>query len=427
MGRLIRAACHGRQSGNVGGIWMAGRKYKAGRIFNKFLKLIIGAYMKLLFSYRIEAAGLKEIKPPFVVFANHTSFWDPFLLSMCFKDPVYFITSDAYFRNPLLKWLLGLVGAIPKTKLVSDPGSIRGILEVVKNGGIIGIFPEGKRNWDGRTLPPLPPTAKLIKALKIPVVTILFKGACLSMPRWSKTTRKGSLVMELVNILKPDEIATLSLDELYGRISGNLSYDEYSLQRSVMHAYAGKKLAERLELFLFTCPECSHTGTLSSRDGSFGCSECGYGVIYNRYGFFESSGQSLQFDNPADWNQWQLKRLEADIAESIEAAPGNVLMEEPVVILRTGSKTGALKGISDKGVLSLFPGRLEYISEEKKVLDFPLKKISGVNIQYNNQLEFIFENTLYRFSKKDGRMPAYKFVMGVGTARQLLKEAAEQQ
>ncbi len=405
---------------------MAGRKYRAGRLFNKFLKLSIGTYMKLLFSYRIEADGLKEIKPPFVVLANHTNFWDPFLLSMCFRDPVYFITSDAYFRNPLLKRLLGLVGAIPKTKLVSDPGSIRGILEVVKNGGIIGIFPEGKRNWDGRTLPLLPPTAKLIKSLKIPVVSILFKGACLSMPRWSKTTRKGSLVMELVDILKPDEIASLSLDELFGRISENLSYDEYSRQRSVMHAYTGKKLAERLELFLFTCPECGHTGTLSSRDGSFDCGECGYGVIYNKYGFFESSGHALRFDNPVDWNQWQLKRLEAGFADSMETSPGNALLEEPGVMLRIGSKTGALEDLSDEGALSLFPGRLEYILEEKKVLCFPLIKISGVNIQYSNQLEFIFENTLYRFSKKDGSMPAYKFVMGVGTAKRLWEEAAGQ-
>ncbi len=406
---------------------MAGRKFRAGKLFNKFLKLIIGTYMKLLFTYSIEADGLKGIEPPFIVLANHTNFWDPFLLSMCFRDPVYFITSDAYFRNPLLKWLLGLVGAIPKTKLVSDPGSIRGIHEVVKNGGIIGIFPEGKRNWDGRTLPLLPPTAKLIKSLKLPVVSILFKGACLSMPRWSKTTRKGRLTMELVDILKPDEIGSLTVNELFGRISKNLSYDEYSHQRSEMRSYNGKNLAERLELFLFTCPECGRTGTLSSRDSSFGCSECGYGVIYNKYGFFESIGWTLHFDNPAEWNQWQLKRLETGIAESAKADPGATLMQEPEVVLRTGSKTGALEVQSYKGALGLFPGRLEYITAEKKVIDFPIKKISGVNIQYNNQLEFIFENTLYRFSKKDGRMPAYKFVMGVGKAKRLLEEADARQ
>ena len=95
-------------------------------------------------------------------------------------------------------------------------------------------------------------------------------------------------------------------------------------------------------------------------------------------------------------------------------------MEEADVELRTGSKTGMLKGLSDKGKLSLYSGRLEYFSSKKKVFAFPIRKISGANIQYNNQLEFICENTLYRFSKKDGSMPAYKFVMGVGALKRLL-------
>ena len=406
---------------------MAGRKYRAGKLFNKFLKLTVGGYMKFLFGYRIDANGLKDLKPPFIVLANHTNFWDPFLMSMCFKDPVYFIASDAYFRNPLLKWLLGLVGAIPKTKLVSDPGSIRGILEVVRNEGIIGIFPEGKRNWDGRTLPLQYPTAKLIKVLKVPVVSILFKGTCLSMPRWSKTTRKGSLVMELVNILKPDEIKTLTTDELYKRISENLDYDEYARQRSEMNVYNGKRLAERLELFLFACPECGRMDGMSSDGSRFFCSACGYGSIYNAYGFFEGDGKALHFDNPADWNKWQLEHLEKNLVGSIKAGPDSTLMKDADVILRTGAKTGVLKNLSESGSLSLFSDRLEYISTAMQVLCFPIKKITGVNIQYNNQLEFIFENSLYRFSKKDGGMPAYKYVMAIGSVTRLAGEAAEQQ
>lgn len=406
---------------------MAGRKYKAGKLFNKFLKLTIGSYMKWLFAYSIDADGLKEIKPPFIVLANHTNFWDPFLLSMCFSDPVYFIASDAYFRSPLLKWLLGLVGAIPKTKLVSDPGSIRGILEVVKNNGIIGIFPEGKRSWDGRTLPLLRPTAKLIKSLKLPVVSILFKGAYLSMPRWAKTTRKGRLVMELAGILTPDEINLLTTDEVYDRISKSLAYDEYAQQRTKMDVYTGKRLAERLELFLFTCPECGSTDGMTSDDSRFFCKTCEYSSTYNRYGFFEENGRALRFDNPSDWNRWQLKQLETNLSANIKAGLDRVLMEEAGVILRTAAKAKPLRVLSEAGSLSLYPDRLEYILSDKQVFCFPIKKITGVNIQYNNQLEFIYENSTYGFSKKDGCMPAYKYVTAIGAVRRLAGEAKERQ
>ena len=48
------------------------------------------------------------------------------------------------------------------------------------SGGVIGVFPEGKRNWDGRTDQLLFATAKLVEHLKVPVVTALLQGAHLS-------------------------------------------------------------------------------------------------------------------------------------------------------------------------------------------------------------------------------------------------------
>lgn len=397
---------------------MAVRKYKAGKLFNKFLKLTIGAYMRLLFDYSITTERLEGMEPPYLVLANHTNFWDPFLLSMCFPEPVYFVTSDAYFRNAVLKRLLKLVGAIPKTKLISDPGSIRGILEVVRNKGIIGVFPEGRRSWDGRTLPLLRPTAKLVKALGIPVVSVLFKGAYLSMPRWASSTRKGSLVMEVSKVLEPQEIKSLSADEIYDIISASIKYDEYDHQRLRMNRYKGAGKAEHLELFLFTCPECVSDGSMVSRGDELSCRSCGYQAVYNSCGFFESSGQ-LYFDNPKDWNLWQLEKLETRIADSVKSGEPGSIMDEPQVIMRTGAKTGALGAIKHDGTLALYPGELVYETGCSSAYHFPIIDISGMNVQFNNQLEFFYDETLYRFSKKNGLMPAYKFTKGIDTINKL--------
>lgn len=390
---------------------MAARKYKAGKLFNKILKLIFRNYLKMLFEFSMDLNQLQGIDPPYIVLANHTNFWDPFLLSLCFSEPVYFVTSDAYFRNPVLKRLLSLVGAIPKTKLVSDPTSIRGILEVVKNRGIIGIFPEGRRNWDGKTLPLLHPTAKLIKSLGIPVISAVFKGACLSMPRWSSTTRKGSLVMELSKALEPSEIKSLTVNQLYQRISEKLNYNEYDYQRIHMHRYSGENMAERLELFLFTCPECKSTGSLYSQGDFFCCRSCGYKVLYNCYGFFEpvNKDQTTHFSDPQSWNLWQLDQLSEYIGNRIDSNPQDVIWIEQNINLRTGQKTGVLKGPSEVGALSLYSDRVEYLSKNDGTLRFSLENMSGLNIQLNNQLEFIHHKVLFRFSKKDGSMPAYFF------------------
>lgn len=396
---------------------MKRKKYKAGKLFNKFLKITLGNYMRLLFDYSGETSRLKGLKPPYIVLANHTNFWDPFLLSMFFPDPVYFVTSDAYFRNPVLKRLLKLVGAIPKTKFVTDPLSIRGILEVIRDNGIVGLFPEGRRSWDGKTLPLLYPTAKLIKALNVPVVSVLFQGACLSMPRWADSTRKGKLVMKLSRVLEPQDVKQLAVDEIYKVITDALTYDEYEYQREQRNPYKGRNLAQKLELYLFCCPECGRLGTLSSSGNTLGCRNCSYKVTYNKYGFLETENAKLHFDNPRDWNVWQLERLDSLISSKIAEGRDHTVFYDENIILRTGQKTGALGTGSGNGLLTLFPDRIEYRSENGVFHNFPIEDIIGVNIQLNNQLEFISNSITYRFSSADGTLSAYKWVKAIGALK----------
>jgi 1-acyl-sn-glycerol-3-phosphate acyltransferase len=389
---------------------MAEKRYRAGKLFNKFLKLTLGAYMRTLFALNIENGQLQGIKPPYVVLANHTNFWDPFLLSLCIPDPVYFVTSDAYFRNPVLKQLLKLVGAIPKRKQVSDASTIRGIYQVVKNKGIIGIFPEGNRNWDGRTLPLLKPTAKLIKSLQLPVFSILFKGAYLAMPRWASSSRRGRLSMEIERVLVPEDIKSLSVNEIFNKISASLEYDEYSSQRLCMDAYTGRNKAEHIELLLFICPRCNVIGSLVSDGDSFGCSKCSCKMSYNTYGFLESAdGTPLLFDNPADWNQWQLEQLDNILADKTGTLESPITSDNDI-IMRTGGRTGKLIGRNSRGRLSIYRDRIEYASAGRNELVFRIKDISGMNVQFNNQLEFIHDTVLYRFSKGNEVFSAYKYV-----------------
>lgn len=389
---------------------MIKRRYRAGRFFNKFLKLTLGTYMRLLFAISIENGQLQGVEPPYVVLANHTNFWDPFLLSLCFRDPVYFVTSDAYFRNPVLRQLLKLVGAIPKRKQVSDPSTIRGILRIVREKGIVGIFPEGRRNWDGRTLPLLHPTAKLIKSLKIPVYTVLFKGAHLTMPRWAAFSRRGRLSMEVEKVLDPEDIKGLPVNKIYERITQSLDHDEYSSQRLLMHTYTGKSKAEHIELFLFTCPRCNAIGSMVSKGDSFKCSNCGLEMLYNKYGFFEGiEGSKLPFDNPQDWNLWQLEHLDRILDERHDDTATSITSDDDLV-LRTGGRTGALEAEDSTGCLSIFSDRLEYVVSDKARLVFPIGDISGANVQFNDQLEFIHNKVLYRFSKSSTVFSAYKYV-----------------
>ena len=111
------------------------------------------------------------------------------------KHQIFYIASDAVFRSLFFKFLVQLLGAIPKTKAQSDIDALKNIIRIKEDGNIIGIFPEGRRTWDGVTLPLVYSTSKLIRMLKVPVVTVVFKGGFFSQPRWGFHIQKGKILL----------------------------------------------------------------------------------------------------------------------------------------------------------------------------------------------------------------------------------------
>src|SRR6056297_2707234 len=204
---------------------------KNKRLPNKIISgLFLGSfrwYLGRIFSLNVERNDTVGLVPPYMVIGNHANFWDGVLVNLFIKDPISFLVSDEYFRKPLLGWLLRIEGSIPKKKFFADFTAIKEALKAKETGRIIGIFPEGKRNWDGSIEEILFPTAKLIKMLKIPVVQVLLKGSYLTFPRWARFSRKGKISLSYGLILTQDNIQELSVESIYREIKKSLSYREY--------------------------------------------------------------------------------------------------------------------------------------------------------------------------------------------------------
>lgn len=390
---------------------------KSSKTFLKFLKGTLGVYLKHKFNVSAEGAEILGLKPPFVLLGNHTNFWDPFLLSYYVPEPVYYVASDEYFRNPLLKFLLHLVGAIPKSKFVSDQAAVMDILRVKRNGGVIGIFPEGKRNWDGRTDELLFPTAKLIKHLKVPVVTALLQGAYLSFPRWARSPRKGRIAIRFTAALSTEELAKMSVEEIHAALKCRLTYSDHDFQQKVQVLFKGPRLAENLELYLFICPKCHTFSTLSSEGNEFTCRSCGYTVIYGEDGHLTAKEGDTCFSTPGEWGDWQQAYLAGILDGHAGGNIGEPFLADDKVTLKRGRRLIPLKKINF-GHIRLFSDRLEFTSHLKQQTCFFLAKISGLNVQHNNQFEFYYDDLLYRFSFRSARISAYKWVLAI----RLLKE-----
>ena len=81
---------------------------------------------------------------PVVVTANHIGIIDGPLMAIFAPRPVHALTKIEMFKG-LLGSFLRLVGQIPVDRFNADPGAVRAALHVLREGGVVGVFPEGTR------------------------------------------------------------------------------------------------------------------------------------------------------------------------------------------------------------------------------------------------------------------------------------------
>ena len=80
-----------------------------------------------------------------ILAANHVGIIDGPLLAVYAPRPVHALTKLEMFEGRL-GGFLRRAGQIPLDRTGADPGAIRSSLRVIRDGGVVGIFPEGTRS-----------------------------------------------------------------------------------------------------------------------------------------------------------------------------------------------------------------------------------------------------------------------------------------
>lgn len=388
-------------------------KIAINRWFYYTLKPLLRIWLQKKFNLEAEIPEeVKDLKPPFLVLPNHQGFWDPFMAGIYLKQQIFYIASDAIFRSPFFGLLMRLLGVIPKTKAQSDIDALKNIFMVKDRGDVIGIFPEGRRTWDGNTLPLVYSTSKLIRMLKVPVVVVVFKGGFFSQPRWGFHIQKGKVFMEYKILFRGDEVKSMKVESIHKKLAEALSFNEFEYQDKVSVEYRGRKPAEYLEQVLYTCPSCKTIGTMHSEGKTFSCTKCNYNLEYNPLRKFASRKNEVFFDNIRDWNLWQRGNLYSFLDNSL--IDGAEILKDENLIFHTGYKSEKLKYFTHGSLTLVKFSYADLIiiknSRGEELKSFPLTELVGTNVQNKERLEFYHQNTLYTIKGKVKRFSAYKWL-----------------
>lgn len=282
--------------------------YNWHRLVYNFLRLPMSIATRIRYGFRF-GRPLK-LPNPYIVVANHTTYWDQFLVGLSFAKHMYFLASEHSFRMGLQSLFMKAMAApIGRVKGSTDASATLGMIRRLKSGKNMCFFPEGERSFDGRTADLHPSTAKLLRTAGVPVVTFRLKGGYLADPRWAKKRRRGNMRGQVVRIYQPEELKKMSVAEIHDAVLADIYEDAWATQRSEQFAYKGKRLAEGLEEALFICPKCGGVDTMRGKGNVFSCS-CGMRAEISDKAFF---ADGAPFETIADWDDWQRGELAARI------------------------------------------------------------------------------------------------------------------
>jgi len=148
--------------------------YRAGRLL---VRLLFGCvtHVRLLGRENANRTG------GFLLAANHISHFDPFLISIVIGRKIDWMTMAEFFRVPVVGLLLRAVDAFPADRDRADRKTIRTAIERLKDGRVVGLFPEGGIRDGARSLlqgAPLRPGASTLAHIAgVPILPCVILGS----------------------------------------------------------------------------------------------------------------------------------------------------------------------------------------------------------------------------------------------------------
>ncbi len=139
----------------------------------------------------------RRIKGPAIIISNHTSVFDyAVYLFVFFSRTLRFQMAEVLYKKRLLGWFLRRMGGIYVDREGFDFGFVTRSEEILRRGGVVGIFPESRIPKPGEERPLEFKTSAAYIALRagVPVIPAVTDGS------YFKRSRARVMIGEPINV-----------------------------------------------------------------------------------------------------------------------------------------------------------------------------------------------------------------------------------
>ena len=141
-------------------------------------RIIFGFLFHTIFPLRFHNAQIvEEMQPPYIIMANHRSFADPMALAIKVKRyEIRFIGKRELAHGRLKSWLFSGLHMILVSRHATDMAAMRQCMQTLKEGHILGIFPEGTRHQPEMMQEVESGTAIIALRARVPLLPVYIGG-----------------------------------------------------------------------------------------------------------------------------------------------------------------------------------------------------------------------------------------------------------
>ena len=142
----------------------------------KSFRFIANVIFKII--YRIEIVNKDKIPKEgrFILCSNHISIFDPVVLSIIVSREIAWMGKKELFENKIFAKLFHRLGVFPVDRNETELSTIKHSMKVLKNEGILGIFPEGTRVKEMNLENAKPGVALIGIKTKSPILPVYIEG-----------------------------------------------------------------------------------------------------------------------------------------------------------------------------------------------------------------------------------------------------------
>ena len=188
-----------------------------GRLLYDSIWFLSRTFSVSLFGFRFKVVERLPEAGGVLVLSSHQSHLDPLLLGLATNRRLSSLARSSLFKFGPFGNAIAALGAVPIDRTASSVTAMRTVIQRLRKGAAVIVFPEGTRTSTGQLGEMKKGFALLAKRAAVPIAPVAIVGAYECWPRFHMFPRPGRIRLHFGEVITADEVKSLSETQLADR------------------------------------------------------------------------------------------------------------------------------------------------------------------------------------------------------------------